>query len=85
MPSFRIAATTLALAHSMQLTPNANAAPPQPLVVPVMQKDVNDAPGKEMVMLTVEQDLKSDHSDEVIKLTLGPGQPAPVPGAVAVA
>jgi quercetin dioxygenase-like cupin family protein len=27
---------------------------PQPVVVPVMQKDLADAPGKEMVMLTVE-------------------------------
>jgi quercetin dioxygenase-like cupin family protein len=27
---------------------------PQPVVVPVMQKDLADAPGREMVMLTVE-------------------------------
>ncbi len=28
--------------------------PPQPIVAPVMQKDLPDVPGKEMVMLTVE-------------------------------
>ena len=27
---------------------------PQPIVVPIMQKDLSDVPGKEMVMLTVE-------------------------------
>jgi Cupin domain len=50
----RILETTLVLAFSVQLMPNAQAAPPQPIVVPVMQKDLADAPGKEMVMLTVD-------------------------------
>ena len=54
MSRFRILETTLVLAFSVQLTPNARAAPPQPIVVPVMQKDLADAAGKEMVMLTVE-------------------------------
>ena len=54
MSRFRNLEATLVLAFSMQLTPNARAAPPQPIVVPVMQKDLADAPGKEMVMLTVE-------------------------------
>jgi hypothetical protein len=53
MSRFRTLGTTLVLALSMQLTPNARAAPP-PIVVPVMQKDLADVPGKEMVMLTVE-------------------------------
>lgn len=35
------------------LTAPAHAAP-QPVVVPVMQKDLADIPGKEMLMLTVE-------------------------------
>jgi quercetin dioxygenase-like cupin family protein len=54
MSRFRVLELTLVLAFSMQLTPNARAAPPQPIVVPVMQKDLADVPGKEMVMLTVE-------------------------------
>ncbi len=35
------------------LTAPAHAAP-QPVVVPVMQKDLADIPGKEMLMITVE-------------------------------
>jgi quercetin dioxygenase-like cupin family protein len=54
MPRLRILGTTLVLAFSVQLMPDAQAAPPQPVVAPVMQKDLADAPGKEMVMLTVE-------------------------------
>ena len=54
MSRFQILGTTLVLACSAQLTPTAHAGPPQPVVVPVMQKDLADVPGKEMVMLTVE-------------------------------
>jgi quercetin dioxygenase-like cupin family protein len=54
MPRLRVLGTTLVLAFSVQLMPNAQAAPPQPVVVPVMQKDLADVPGKEMVMLTVD-------------------------------
>jgi quercetin dioxygenase-like cupin family protein len=54
MPRLRILGTTLVLAFSVQLMPDAQAAPPQPVVAPVMQKDLADVPGKEMVMLTVE-------------------------------
>jgi quercetin dioxygenase-like cupin family protein len=39
---------------SVQLTPPAHAEPPQPVVVPVMQKDLADMPGREMLMLSVE-------------------------------
>ena len=53
MPYLRILGTTLVLAGSAQLTAPAHAAP-QPVVVPVMQKDLADIPGKEMLMLTVE-------------------------------
>ena len=49
----RILGTALVLACSAQLTQSAPAAP-QPVVVPVMRKDLPDEPGKEMVMLTVD-------------------------------
>ena len=48
----RILGTALLLACSAQLTRSAPAAS-QPVVVPVMLKDVVDVPGKEMLMLTV--------------------------------
>ena len=54
MSRLRILETTLVLAFSVQLMPNAQAAPPQPIVVSVMQKDLADVPAKEMVMLTVD-------------------------------
>jgi quercetin dioxygenase-like cupin family protein len=44
---------TLVLAGSAQLITPAHAAP-QPVVVPIMQKDLADMPGKEMLMITVE-------------------------------
>ena len=49
----RILGTALVLACSAQLTQPAHAAP-QPVVVPVMRKDLRDVPGKEMLMLTVD-------------------------------
>jgi quercetin dioxygenase-like cupin family protein len=49
----RILATALVLACSAQLTQSAPAAP-QPVVAPVMRKDLPDVPGKEMLMLTVD-------------------------------
>src|ERR1700704_130250 len=49
----RILGTALVLACSAQLTQPAHAAP-QPVVVPVMRKDLPDVPGKEMLMLTVD-------------------------------
>ena len=53
MSFLRILGTTLVLAGSAQLTAPAHAAP-QPVVVPIMQKDLADLPGKEMLMITVE-------------------------------
>jgi quercetin dioxygenase-like cupin family protein len=53
MSYLRIIGTTLVLAGSGQLTAVAQTAP-QPIVTPVMQKDLADMPGKEMLMLTVE-------------------------------
>ncbi len=41
------------LAWSPQLAQPAHAAP-QPVVIPLMQKDVADVPGEEMVMITVD-------------------------------
>ena len=49
----RILGTALVLACSAQLTQPAHAAP-QPVVVPVMRKDLPDVPGKEMLMITVD-------------------------------
>jgi quercetin dioxygenase-like cupin family protein len=49
----QILGTALVLACSAQLTQPAHAAP-QPVVVPVMQKDLPDVPGKKMLMLTVD-------------------------------
>ena len=43
----------LVLAGGALLTAPAHAAP-QPIVVPVIQKDLADLPGKEMLMITVE-------------------------------
>jgi quercetin dioxygenase-like cupin family protein len=53
MSYLRILGTTLVLAGSAQLTAPAHAAP-QPVVVPIMQKDLADIPGREMLMITVE-------------------------------
>ena len=53
MSYHRILATTVALAASAGLTAPAQAAP-QPVVAPIMQKDLADPPGKEMLMLSVE-------------------------------
>ena len=49
----RTLGTALVLACIAQLSQPAHAAP-QPVVFPVMQKDLADVPGKEMVMITVE-------------------------------
>ena len=54
MSYFRSLATTLVLAASAQLAPAVHAEAPQPVVVPLMQKDLPDLPGREMLMLSVE-------------------------------
>ena len=46
MSYLRILGTALVLGGSAQLGP-AYAEPPQPVVVPVMQKDLADVPGKD--------------------------------------
>ena len=53
MSYLRILGTTLVLAGGAQLAAPAHAAP-QPIVAPIMQKDVADVPGREMLMLSVE-------------------------------
>jgi quercetin dioxygenase-like cupin family protein len=53
MSYVRTLGATLVLAGSAQLAALAHAAP-QPIVVPIMQKDVADVPGREMLMLSVE-------------------------------
>ena len=49
----RMLGTALVLACGAQLTQSAPTAP-QPVVAPVMGKDLPDVPGKEMLMLAVE-------------------------------
>jgi quercetin dioxygenase-like cupin family protein len=53
MSCLRVLGTALALASTAQLAPPAHAAP-QPVVTPVMQKELPDEPGKEMLMLSVD-------------------------------
>ena len=53
MSYLRILGIAVVLAGGAQLTPPAYAEPPQPIVVPLMQKDLPDLPGKEMLMITV--------------------------------
>jgi quercetin dioxygenase-like cupin family protein len=53
MSYLRILATALVLVLSAQPTQPTQSAP-QPVVVPVMQKDIGDVPGKEVLMLTVD-------------------------------
>ena len=54
MSYLRILGMAVVLAGSVQLTHPADTEPPQPVVVPVMQKDLADMPGREMLMLSVE-------------------------------
>ena len=53
MSYLRIPGTAIALSFSAQLTQPMPAAP-EPIVAPMMQKDIADVPGREMVMITVE-------------------------------
>ena len=53
MSFIRILGTALMLTCSAQLTQPADAQP-QPVVAPLMQKDLPDLPGKEMLMITVD-------------------------------
>jgi quercetin dioxygenase-like cupin family protein len=53
MSTLRILGTALALSFSAQLTQPARASEPQPVVTPLMLKDLADQPGKEMLMITV--------------------------------
>jgi quercetin dioxygenase-like cupin family protein len=54
MSYLRLLGAALVFAGSAQLTSAVEAESPQPIVVPVMQKDLVDVPGREMLMLTVE-------------------------------
>jgi quercetin dioxygenase-like cupin family protein len=49
----KASALAVVLVCSAQLAPPAHSAP-QPIVAPIMQKDLADVPGREMVMITVE-------------------------------
>ena len=52
--TLRTLGMAVVLAGGAQLTQPAHAEPPQPVVVPIMQKDLADVPGREMLMITVE-------------------------------
>ena len=55
MSTLRIFGAALVLAGSALLAPPAPAqTAPQPIVVSIMQKDLDEMPGREMLMLTVE-------------------------------
>jgi quercetin dioxygenase-like cupin family protein len=53
MSALRLVATALVLACTAQLAQSADTAP-QPIVTPIMLKDLADMPGKEAVMITVD-------------------------------
>jgi quercetin dioxygenase-like cupin family protein len=53
MSTLPILGTALILSFSAQLTQSARASEPEPVVTPVMLKDLPDLPGKEMLMITV--------------------------------
>ena len=53
MSTVRILGAALVLAFSAQFTQPARASEPQPIVAPIMLKDLAELPGKEMLMLTV--------------------------------
>jgi quercetin dioxygenase-like cupin family protein len=54
MSTLRTLGTALALSFSAQLAQPAPASePPEPVVTPLMQKDVVDEPGKELLMISV--------------------------------
>ena len=54
MSYLRLLGAALVFSGSAQLTSAVHAEPAQPIVVPVMQKDLADMPGREMLMLSVE-------------------------------
>src|SRR6185437_16036025 len=55
MSRLRIVGTALVLSCAAQLTQSAQAAdPPQPVVTPLMLKDLTDLPGRETLMITVD-------------------------------
>jgi len=54
MSTLRTLGTALVLSFSTQLTPPALASQtPEPIVTPLMLKDLADQPGKEMLMISV--------------------------------
>jgi len=53
MSTLRILGTALVLTLSAPLTLSARASDPEPVVTPVMLKDLADLPGKEMLMISV--------------------------------
>jgi quercetin dioxygenase-like cupin family protein len=54
MSTLRILGAVLTLSFSAQLAQPARAAEPQPVVSPLMRKDLADLPGKEILVITVD-------------------------------
>jgi quercetin dioxygenase-like cupin family protein len=54
MSTIRILGTALVLSFSIQLAQPAGTSEPQPVIAPLMLKDIADQPGKEMLMIAVE-------------------------------
>jgi quercetin dioxygenase-like cupin family protein len=54
MSTLRILGTALVLSFSAQLIQPVRAAEPEPVVTPLMLKDLADLAGKEMLMISVE-------------------------------
>jgi quercetin dioxygenase-like cupin family protein len=54
MSTLRILGTALVLSFSAQLPQSARASAPEPVVTPLMLKDLADLAGKEMLMISVE-------------------------------
>ena len=53
MSTLRILGTAVVLSFSAQLAQPASASEPEPVVTPLMVKDLPDQPGKEMLMISV--------------------------------
>jgi|SRR4029077_2297789 len=54
MSTLRILGAVLTLSFSAQLAQPVRAEEPQPVVSPLMQKDLADLPGKEILVITVD-------------------------------
>ena len=54
MPTLRILGTARVLSFSAEVAQSARASEPEPVVTPLMRKDLGDVPGREMLMIAVD-------------------------------